>query len=56
MSPSPQEIDNIVEGMINVYGDKLPDPLHHPAVFQYYLNLYMFYHHKGNENVNNQTE
>lgn len=45
---TPKQITEVVEGMIAMFGDKLPDPEHCPKEFQYYIKLY-FYEQMVNE-------
>lgn len=35
-------VDQMIEEMIMMYGDKLPSPIHSPKVFDYYVRLYKF--------------
>lgn len=37
-----QELIQLYEEMKQVFGDKLPNPEHHPLVFAYYLRLYLY--------------
>ena len=46
------EIARVVEEMIEMFGDKLPDPEHCPKEFQYYIKLY-FYEKFVNESNRN---
>lgn len=45
-----KSVEQMYEEMVEIYGDKLPDPDHFPKTFQYYVNLYKYYHLKQNEN------
>lgn len=44
------ELNKIYEGMVNVYGDDVPDPDVYPRCFQYLLKMYMTYHHNKESN------
>ena len=33
--------------MVEIYGDKLPDPERQPIEFAYYVRLYKYYHMKN---------
>lgn len=41
-----QEIEAIANHMREVFGDKVPSPLHYPKMFDYYLKLYIYYYRK----------
>ncbi len=41
---SDTEIELIANQMREVFGDNIPSPLHQPAVFNYYLKLYVYYY------------
>lgn len=41
------EIKKILEDLVKMFGDKLPDPTHYPKIFEYYVKLYI--HTKKNE-------
>jgi len=41
-----QDILHHYQRMVEIYGDKLPDPDHSPREFQYYVNLYLYFHSK----------
>jgi hypothetical protein len=41
---SDTEIESIANHMREVFGDKLPSPVHNPAIFDYYLKLYVYYY------------
>lgn len=47
-----EEIARVVEEMIEMFGDKLPDPEHCPKEFQYFIKLY-FYEKFVNESNRN---
>lgn len=49
---SDEELEKIGQHMVELYGDKLPDPEHSPMVFDYFVKMYKFYHMR-NENVSN---
>jgi len=36
------EISRVVDEMIEMFGDKLPDPEHCPKEFQYFIKLYFY--------------
>lgn len=45
-----EEVDKIVDDMIKVFGDKLPNPDAFPQSFEYYCKLYKYFHmRKENE-------
>jgi len=41
---SDTEIESIANHMREVFGDIIPSPVHEPAVFDYYLKLYVYYY------------
>lgn len=41
-----KEIESIANHMREVFGDRIPSPLHHPKMFDYYLKLYVYYYRK----------
>jgi len=48
-----EEANRILNQMIEVFGDRLPDPEHYPLEFGYYVKLYRkFYMEENNENSN----
>ena len=46
------EIMNVWNEMVKIYGDKLPNPEQQPIQFAYFLKLYNFYHKKGDTDGN----
>lgn len=34
------ELKKILEDMLEMFGDKLPNPEHYPKIFEYYVKLY----------------
>jgi hypothetical protein len=38
-----EQLEKIMEDLIRIYGDELPNPDHQPMVFSYLLKLYMKY-------------
>mgnify|MGYP003350202618 CR=1 FL=1 len=50
-----EKLEQIGQALVEMYGDKLPNPEHCPREFQHYLKLYMTYHYKGENDGNNQT-
>lgn len=40
-----QQLTDIWNGMVAVYGDELPDPDHCPRQFKHYLKLFMRFHY-----------
>jgi hypothetical protein len=46
-----EQIAVAISEMIEMFGDKLPDPEHCPKEFQYYIKLYL-YEKKVNESSN----
>lgn len=44
---SDDEIKEIWMELVSYYGDSLPDPIHSPRTFKYYLKLYL--HRKNNK-------
>jgi len=40
------EIEAIANHMREVFGDKIPSAVHQPAIFNYYLKLYVYYYRK----------
>lgn len=46
-----EEANRILSQMIEIFGDRLPDPEHYPLAFEYYVKLYRkFYMEDKNEN------
>jgi len=46
-----EEANRILSQMIEIFGDRLPDPEHYPLEFGYYVKLYRkFYMEEDNEN------
>jgi len=43
---SDTEIESIANHMREVFGNNIPSPVHEPAVFDYYLKLYVYYYRK----------
>lgn len=43
MELSQQQLNDIWNGLVEYYGDKLPDMDHHPIQFKYYLKMYMHF-------------
>ena len=41
-----EEVESIANHMREVFGDKIPSPLHYPKMFDYYLKLYIYYYRK----------
>ena len=41
---SDTEIESIANHMREVFGDNIPSPDHQPAIFNYYLKLYVYYY------------
>jgi hypothetical protein len=39
-----EQLQLIAKKMKEVFGDKIPSPVHYPAQFDYYLKLFMYYH------------
>lgn len=39
------ELEFIGERLVELYGDELPNPDHCPRQFEFYLKLYMYFHH-----------
>ncbi len=48
-----EQIARIVEEMIDMFGDKLPDPEHCPKEFQYFIKLYFYekFINESNRNI-----
>ena len=40
--PLAQKIEEMRTEMIEMFGDKLPDPEHEPKRFDYYIRLFLF--------------
>lgn len=36
-----EDVRKIYQGMVEMFGDKLPNPEHYPRTFEYYLKLYL---------------
>jgi hypothetical protein len=47
-----EEISKVVEDMIEMFGDSLPDPEHCPRQFQYYIKLYFYEKFVNESNTN----
>jgi hypothetical protein len=41
-----EQLEKIMNGLIRIYGDTLPNPDHQPILFSYLLKLYMTYDHE----------
>ena len=41
-----EQLEKIMNGLIRIYGDALPNPDHQPILFSYLLKLYMAYEHE----------
>lgn len=41
---SDEHLKLIAKKMKEIFGDKLPSPVHYPAQFDYCLKLFMYYH------------
>lgn len=39
------ELEFIGERLVQIYGDRLPNIDQHPIQFQFYLKMYMHFHH-----------
>ena len=37
-----EEIEKAYNEMVEMWGDKLPNPEHHPIQFNYYVRMYKF--------------
>ena len=42
-----EELQDIYTSMIARYGDKLPDPVHYPIQFNYFVKLFLYYRDRG---------
>jgi hypothetical protein len=46
-----EEANRILSGMVEIFGEGLPNPEHYPLAFEYYVKLYRkFYMEDKNEN------
>ena len=43
-----EEIIKMYEEMVNMWGDKLPNPEHEPIRFAYYVKMYKYLKEKNN--------
>jgi hypothetical protein len=41
---SETEIELIANQMQEAFGDNIPSPVHYPALFDYYLKLFVYYY------------
>jgi hypothetical protein len=41
---SDQEIELIIEQFKAAFGDRIPSPVHQPAIFDYYIKLFIYYY------------
>jgi hypothetical protein len=41
-----KEIELIVNHMREIFGDRIPSPVHYPKLFDYYIKLYVYYYRK----------
>ena len=42
---SDTELEFIGERLVQIYGDSLPDPDQCPRQFEFYVKMYMYFHH-----------
>jgi hypothetical protein len=49
-----EEANRILNHMVEIFGEGLPNPEHYPLAFEYYVKLYRkFYMEQNNENSSN---
>jgi len=44
-----EEIENAYNEMVEMWGDRLPNPEHEPLRFAYYVRMWKYYKEKNNE-------
>lgn len=49
-----EEANTVLNQMLEIFGDRLPNPEHYPLAFEYYVKLYKkYYMEQKNENSSN---